>query len=163
MTGRVSPCLWFNDNAEEAVNFYFSVVPNSRIVSIAYRTASTAWGREGAVLLIVFELDGRTFQALNGGLDFPFSQAVSLSVACDTQEELDRIWAQLADGGAEVQCGWVKDRYGMPWQVVPRQTEAWLTGDPTAADRMMTALQDMVKLDIATLERAYRGEASPAA
>lgn len=162
MTGRVTPCLWFNDNAEEAVAFYVSLIPNSRVVSVARHTEATGRGKEGTVLLIVFELDGRAYQALNGGVDFPFSEAVSLSVACDTQEEIDRIWAQLAEGGKEVQCGWIKDRYGLPWQVVPSQCEAWLTGDPAAAARMMRALMGMVKLDLATLERAYRGETTGA-
>jgi predicted 3-demethylubiquinone-9 3-methyltransferase (glyoxalase superfamily) len=152
----VTPCLWFNGNAEEAVNFYVSVIPNSRIVSVARNTEVT--GNPGTVLLIVFELDGRTYQALNGGMDFPFTEAVSLSVACDTQEEIDRIWARLAEGGKEVQCGWVKDRFGLPWQVAPSRIPEWISGDPEAANRVMTEVMRMVKLDIPTLERAYRGE-----
>lgn len=152
----VTPCLWFNGNAEEAVNFYVSVIPNSRIVSVARTTEVT--GNPGAVLLIVFELDGRSYQALNGGMDFPFTEAVSLSVACDTQEEIDRIWARLAEGGKEVQCGWVKDRFGLSWQVAPSRIPEWISGDPAAANRVMTEVMRMVKLDIPTLERAYRGE-----
>lgn len=156
----VTPCLWFNGNAEEAVNFYVSLIPNSRIVSVARNTEAT--GNPGTVLLIVFELDGRSYQALNGGMDFPFTEAVSLSVACDTQEEIDRIWARLAEGGREVKCGWVKDRFGLPWQVAPSRIPEWISGDPAAADRVMTEVMRMVKLDIATLERAWRGEAAHA-
>jgi predicted 3-demethylubiquinone-9 3-methyltransferase (glyoxalase superfamily) len=156
MTDRVTPCLWFDANAEEAVDFYVSLIPNSRVVSIARYTESGP-GKPGSVLLIVFELDGRRYQALNGGADFPFSEAVSLSVACDSQAEIDRIWDRLAEGGTPQQCGWIKDRFGLPWQVVPSRIEEWITGDPAAADRVMQAVLGMVKLDIPTLERAHAG------
>jgi predicted 3-demethylubiquinone-9 3-methyltransferase (glyoxalase superfamily) len=158
MTDRVTPCLWFNDNAEEAVDFYVSVVPDSRIVSVS-RYGEAMPGKAGEVLMIAFELAGRRYWALNGGMDFPFSEAVSLAVACDTQAEIDRLWDRLGEGGSPQACGWIKDRFGMPWQVVPAATERWLSGDQAAADRVMKAVLGMVKLDIATLERAYAGEA----
>ena len=150
----VTPCLWFNGNAEEAVSFYVSLVPNSRIVETARH--------EGKALMIVFDLDGVRYQALNGPMDFPFSEAVSLIVTCDTQADLDRIWDRLGDGGKPQMCGWIKDRYGLPWQVVPSRIGAWMKGDPAAAGRVMQALLQMVKLDIPTLERAYRGETTHA-
>jgi predicted 3-demethylubiquinone-9 3-methyltransferase (glyoxalase superfamily) len=157
MTDRVTPCLWFNDNAEEAVRFYVSLIPDSRIVSTS-RYTEAGPGKPGSVLTISFVLGGRSYLALNGGVDFPFSEAVSLSVSCDTQAEIDRLWERIGDGGQEQQCGWIKDRYGMPWQVVPSAIDRWITGDPAAADRVLRAVHGMVKLDIRTLERAYAGE-----
>ena len=154
----VTPCLWFNGNAEEAVNFYVSLVPNSRIVSVSRYGAVNPSDRD-KVLMIVFELDGNRYQALNGDADFPFSEAVSLMVTAENQAELDRIWDAIADGGGKPQmCGWIKDRYGLPWQVIPAKTGEWLTGDRAAADRVMQEVMKMVKLDIPTLERAYAGE-----
>ena len=157
MTDRVSPCLWFKDNAEEAVNFYVSLLPNSRVVSVS-RYGEAGPGRAGDVLMIGFELAGRSYLALNGGADFPFSEAVSLVVSCDTQAEIDRLWDRIGEGGNPQMCGWIKDRFGLPWQVVPSQIGRWMDGDPTAADRVMKAVLGMVKLDIPTLERAYAGE-----
>ena len=110
------------------------------------------------MLFLVFELDGRRYQALNGGMDHPFTEAVSLSIACETQAELDRIWDALLEGGQPVQCGWLKDRFGMSWQVVPASMERLIGSDPAATERVMRALMDMVKLDIAALERAHDGE-----
>lgn len=159
----VTPCLWFNGNAEEAVDFYVSLVPDSRVVTIA-RYPDAIPSLAGTVLMIVFELAGRRYQALNGGADHPFSPvAVSLSVACDTQAEIDRIWNRIVEtGGRPQQCGWITDRFGLPWQVVPSRTGEWLTGDPAAADRVMREVMGMVKLDIPTLERAYAGEPATA-
>jgi len=157
MIDQVTPCLCFNDSAEAAVRFYVSLFPDSRIVSIS-RYGKTGPGQPGAALMIVFELAGRRYQALNSGADVPFSEAVSLSVACDTQAEIDRLWDRLGDGGTPLMCGWIKDRYGLSWQVVPRQTEAWIAGDPAAAGRVLKAVRGMVKLDIATMERAHAGE-----
>ena len=157
MTERVTPCLWFNDNAEEAVNFYVSLLPDSRIVSVS-RYGEAMPGKVGKVALITFDLAGRRYWALNGGLDFPFSEAVSLVVACDTQAEIDRLWERLGEGGSPQACGWIKDRFGMPGQVMPAAMERWLGGEPAAADRVMKAVFGMVKLDIATLERAHAGE-----
>ena len=150
----VTPCLWFNGNAKEAVSFYVSLIPNSRVVEVSRH--------DGKPLMIAFELDGARYRALNGPMDFPFSEAVSLIVTCDTQAELDRIWDTLGEGGKPQMCGWIKDRYGLPWQVVPSQIGRWMSGDPAAAGRVMQALMAMVKLDIPTLERAYAGEAAPA-
>jgi predicted 3-demethylubiquinone-9 3-methyltransferase (glyoxalase superfamily) len=161
MTDRVTPCLWFNDNAEEAVGFYVSLLPGSRIVAVS-RYGETGPGKPGAAMMIDFELAGRSYMALNGGVDFPFSEAVSLVVSCDTQAEIDRLWERIGDGGAPQMCGWIKDRFGMPWQVVPSQLGHWTGGDPAAADRVMKALLGMVKLDIPTLERAFVGEGVPA-
>ena len=153
----ITPCLWFNANAEEAVDFYVSILPNSRIIQTA-RYGEAGPGKPGTVLMIVFELDGRRFQALNGGVDFPFSEAVSLVATCETQAEIDRLWQRLGDGGTPQQCGWIKDRFGMPWQVVPAAMDRLMGGDPERANRVMQALLGMIKLDLATLEKAYAGE-----
>jgi predicted 3-demethylubiquinone-9 3-methyltransferase (glyoxalase superfamily) len=146
----VTPCLLFHGDAEEAVNFYVSLVPNSRVVE----TARSG----GKPLMLTFELDGTRYMALNGP-EAAFTEAVSLMVGCDTQAELDRIWDRIVEtGGKPMMCGWIKDRYGLAWQVVPSRTGEWLTGDPAAADRVLKEVMKMVKLDIPTLERAYAGE-----
>jgi predicted 3-demethylubiquinone-9 3-methyltransferase (glyoxalase superfamily) len=153
-----TPCLWFDRNAEEAAAFYVSVFPNSRILT------TTHYGEgmplpAGTVLTIHFELDGREFMALNGGPLFSFSPAVSLAIPCETQAEVDHYWEKLTAGGAEDRCGWLKDRFGLSWQVVPTFLEAMFGGpDPAATARMNQALLTMKKLDLAALERAYRGE-----
>lgn len=157
MTDRVTPCLWFNDNAEEAVDFYVSLLPGSRIVSVS-RYGDADPSKRDAVLTIGFELAGRRYLALNGGMDFPFSEAVSLIVACDSQAEIDRLWDRIGEGGTPQQCGWIKDRFGLPWQIVPSAIDRWISGDPAAAGRVMRALFGMVKLDMAALERAHEGE-----
>lgn len=162
---RISPCLWFADQAEQAANFYVGVFPNSRI------TATTRYGEAGkeihrrapgSVMTIAFELDGQPLTALNGGPIFQFSEAISLQVFCDTQDEIDHYWRQLGAGGdpnAQV-CGWLKDRWGLSWQVVPRVMETWFEqGMDAAAERAMVAMLAMKKMDIAALERAYRGTA----
>jgi predicted 3-demethylubiquinone-9 3-methyltransferase (glyoxalase superfamily) len=156
MSESVTPCLWFNGNAEEAVGFYTEVFPNARVVE-TYRYPETGPGEPGSVMWIVFELDGRRFWALNGGMDFPFSEAVSLVYACDSQAEIDRVWDRLGDGGAPQKCGWIKDRFGMPWQIVPASLATLVGGDRAAADRVLQAVWGMVKLDIAALEQAYAG------
>lgn len=162
MSDRVFPCLWFNGNAEEAVSFYVSLVPNSRVLSVV-RYGDSGPGKPGSVMTVIFELDGRRFMALNGGVDFPFSEATSIVVTCDTQAEIDRIWDRLADGGRPQQCGWIKDRYGLPWQIVPSTIERLLTeGGPAAANRVMAAVMKMVKLDIAAMEKAFIGETAGA-
>jgi predicted 3-demethylubiquinone-9 3-methyltransferase (glyoxalase superfamily) len=145
----VTPCLLFGGNAEEAVNFYVSLVPNSRIVEVGRH--------DGKPLMIVFELDGTRYHALNGP-KVPFTDGVSLMVFCETQPELDRIWDRLADGGQPHVCGWIRDRYGLSWQVAPSRIGEWLGGDPAAADRVLQKVMGMVKLDIPTLERAFAGE-----
>jgi len=154
----VTPCLWFKGNAEEAVNTYVSLVPNSRIIHVS-RYGQASKSNPDKVLMIVFELDGSRYQALNGDMDFPFTEAVSLMISVDSQADLDRIWDAIErDGGKPVACSWIKDRYGLSWQVVPKQLDVWMGGDQAAADRVMQQVMRMVKLDIATLERAYAGE-----
>jgi predicted 3-demethylubiquinone-9 3-methyltransferase (glyoxalase superfamily) len=157
--GKIVPCLWFDDNAEEAANFYVSLFPNSRVINIARYSeeASRAAGRpEGSVMTVEFTLDGQEFLGLNGGPVFKFTEAVSFMIQCDSQEEIDRYWSKLSEGGQEVECGWVKDRYGLSWQVVPSRLGEWMR-DPAAAARVMSAVLTMKKLDLGTLERAARG------
>jgi predicted 3-demethylubiquinone-9 3-methyltransferase (glyoxalase superfamily) len=158
---RITPCLWFDSEAEQAARFYVAVFPNSRLGAVSrYGEAGFEHhGRPaGSVLTVMFELDGQSFTALNGGPQFRFNEAISLQVTCDTQEEIDRYWTRLGAGGDEraQQCGWLKDRYGLSWQVVPSILPRLMTDpDPRRADRVMAALLQMTKLDIATLERAY--------
>jgi predicted 3-demethylubiquinone-9 3-methyltransferase (glyoxalase superfamily) len=155
---KVSTCLWFDTEAEEAAKFYVSLFDNSRI------TAVSRYGKgmpmpEGTVLTVVFELAGTEYMALNGGPLFKFSEASSMVVQCDTQAEIDRLWeALIAGGGHAQQCGWLKDRYGLPWQIVPaRLREMMQDPDRARFGRLMAAIMGMVKLDIAKLEAAYRG------
>ena len=160
---KITPCLWFDTQAEEAAQFYCSIFRNSRILRISrYGEA----GHEihgmpaGSVLTVMFELDGLAFTALNGGPVFKFNEAISLQVNCDTQEELDHYWDRLSAGGDETaqQCGWLKDRYGVSWQIVPTVLPDMMTdADPRKTDLVMTALLKMKKLDIAELKRAYEG------
>ena len=154
---RVTPFLWFDDQAEEAVRFYTSVFPISRIVEVSRYTES-APGRTGSVMTVEFELDGQPMIALNGGPHFRFNEAVSFSIDCKSQEEVDYYWEKLTDGGEEVQCGWLKDRYGLSWQVNPGVLDEMLKDpDREKADRVMQAMLRMVKIDIPTLEKAYAG------
>jgi predicted 3-demethylubiquinone-9 3-methyltransferase (glyoxalase superfamily) len=154
MMQRITPCLWYDTQAEEAANYYVSIFPNSRIVKIA-RFGDAGPGPKGGVMVVEFELDGQRFQALNGGPIFHFTEAVSLSVACKTQEEVDRYWNALSRGGEESQCGWLKDKYGLSWQVIPTVLGELLADpDPAKARRAMEAMLKMKKIDIAALERA---------
>lgn len=158
---RITPCLWFDTQAQEAALFYTSIFPNARIVStLRYGEAGhEIHGKPaGSILTVVFELDGQRFTALNGGPLFTFNEAVSLEVRCDTQEEVDFYWDRLTDGGEESACGWLKDRFGLSWQVTPAALDD-LLGDPDyeKTERVMTALLQMKKLDLAALERAHRG------
>ncbi|HEX4736298.1 MAG TPA: VOC family protein [Allosphingosinicella sp.] len=157
---KIKPCLWFDGVAEDAANFYVSLLPDSRVDRVVRAAADTPSGPAGSVLLVEFTLAGQPFQGLNGGPQFPFTEAVSFSIECEGQEEVDRLWNALtADGGKPVQCGWLKDRYGLSWQIVPKAMDRLLGGsDPAGAKRAMEAMLKMVKLDIAELERAYRGE-----
>ena len=148
---RITPFLWFDSNAEEAVEFYCSIFPNSRRLS-ELRNAGDAPGPKGGVLTITFELDGLKFTALNGGPAFKFTEAVSFIVRCDSQMEVDRYWSKLSAGGSESQCGWLKDKFGLSWQIVPARLPE-LIKHP----RAMQAMLRMRKLDIAELERAARG------
>ena len=160
---RITPCLWFDRQAEDAAKFYTSIFPNSRIGTISrYREA----GREvhgmepGTVLTIAFDLDGQSFTALNGGPLFKFTEALSLQINCETQAEVDHYWNALGAGGAPQaqQCGWLKDKFGLSWQVVPTVLPRLMTDpDPAKSQRVMNALMQMKKLDIAALERAHAG------
>ncbi|HEX6446107.1 MAG TPA: VOC family protein [Streptosporangiales bacterium] len=156
--GSVSTCLWFDGKAEEAARFYTSVVKNSRITGvIPYGDAGP--GPKGSVMLVTFELDGQQFAGLNGGPEFKFSEAVSVHLLCDSQEEIDELWEKLtADGGEEGPCGWLKDRYGLSWQIDSRELIEMITGpDQEAAARATKALYGMKKLDIQALRDAYAG------
>ena len=157
---KIAPCLWFDGKAEEAARFYTSIFPNSRITSIDRSPGETPSGPKDMVLTVNFELGGRSFIGLNGGPEFTFNEAISLSIDCEDQAEVDRYWdALLADGGEESVCGWLKDRFGVSWQVVPRQLPQMLaSSDRDAAARALEAMLKMVKIDVATLERAFRGE-----
>lgn len=147
---RITPFLWFDSNAEEAVEFYLSVFKNSRKLS-ELRNPGEAPGPKGGVLTIAFELDGARFTALNGGPDHKFNDAVSFVVRCDSQEEVDYYWSHLTDGGSEIACGWLRDKFGLCWQIVPVQIFD-LIRNPKA----MRAMMNMTKLDISALERAVR-------
>ena len=152
----ITTCLWFDDKAEEAANFYLSIFPNSKINGVA-RYTEVGPGKPGSVMTVDFELGGRHFVALNGGPLFPFTEAVSLVVNCETQKEIDHYWDKLSAGGKIQQCGWLKDRYGLSWQVVPTllATEMRQTNDPARLNRVMKVVLESVKLDIAKLQAAY--------
>jgi predicted 3-demethylubiquinone-9 3-methyltransferase (glyoxalase superfamily) len=154
---RIRPCLWFDDRAEEAASFYTSVFPRSKVTDVARYgpSAAKASGRpEGSVMTVGFELDGQPFLALNGGPAFQFSEAISLMVDCEDQKEIDGYWESLSRGGEEGPCGWLKDRFGLSWQVVPKSMPQMLR-DPKKAERVMAALLGMRKIDLAALERAH--------
>jgi predicted 3-demethylubiquinone-9 3-methyltransferase (glyoxalase superfamily) len=155
---RISPCLWFEGNAEDAVKFYLSVFTSGRIVE-TLRYGEGGHLPKGTVLTITFELNGQPFIALNGGPHHTFNDAISLHIDCDDQTELDTLWERLtADGGKPVQCGWCKDKFGVSWQVIPIQLKEMLqSGDPERAQRVMQTMLKMIKLDIAELQKAYDG------
>jgi predicted 3-demethylubiquinone-9 3-methyltransferase (glyoxalase superfamily) len=149
-----TPCLWFDTEGEEAARFYTSVFPNSRIVEIA-RYGEAGPREQGTVMVVSFELDGRPFTALNGGPQFRFSEAVSFQIECADQAEVDRYWETLSEGGEQGPCGWLKDRFGLSWQVVPTRLYELLRDPDTArAQRVMRAMLDMGKIEIAGLEAA---------
>ena len=149
-----TPMLWFDTEAEQAAEFYTSVFPNSKIVDVTHY-GSAGPRREGMVMTVAFELDGQKFVALNGGPDFSFSEAISFVVYCETQEEVDTYWEALSDGGEEGPCGWLKDRFGLSWQVTPTALPRLLADpDTEKAQRAMAAMLEMKKIDIETLERA---------
>ncbi len=155
----LSPCLWYDGNAEKAAKFYVSVFPNSRIDDVLRSQSDWPAGKAGDVLFVTFTLAGIPYQALNGGPDEPFNNSVSLSIACENQKEVDHYWEALtADGGEPIQCGWLKDKFGLRWQVVPRVLiEMMLDKDREKASRVMEAMMQMVKFDIAKLKQAYEG------
>ncbi len=154
---KISTCLWFEDQAEEAAQFYTSVFDDSRITDIS-RYGEGGPGPAGTVITAEFDIAGRRFLALNGGAQANFTEAVSFVVDCADQEEVDRYWTALTDGGTESRCGWLKDRYGVSWQVVPSVLGSLIAGpDPEGAQRAMQAMLGMRKLDIARLQSAYDG------
>lgn len=160
---KITPCLWFDSEGEEAAKFYTGIFPNSKIGDISYHgeEGKELHGKEaGAVMTVAFELDGQPFTALNGGPIFKFTEAVSLQVNCETQAEIDHYWEKLGEGGdpQAQQCGWLKDKFGLSWQVVPTMLVKLVTGpDKAKKERVMAALFQMKKLDLATLEAAAKG------
>jgi predicted 3-demethylubiquinone-9 3-methyltransferase (glyoxalase superfamily) len=154
---KITPFLWFDTQAEEAARFYTSIFKNSRIVQVA-RYGDAGPGPKGSVMTVLFELDGQPFIALNGGPHFKFNESVSFSIECNTQQEVDEYWNKLTAGGQESQCGWLKDKYGLSWQVNPKVLGQMLSdADPQKSKRAMEAMLQMKKIDIATLQRAYEG------
>ena len=158
---KIHPMLWFDSQAEEAARFYTSTFKNSKIKTIArYGDAGAkASGQpKGSVMTVAFEIDGEEFVALNGGPQFRFSEAISLVVNCRSQEEIDELWSKLTAGGGEPgPCGWLKDKFGLSWQIVPAKMDDLMKGDPAKSERVMAALMQMHKIDVAALERAAEG------
>jgi predicted 3-demethylubiquinone-9 3-methyltransferase (glyoxalase superfamily) len=156
---KITTFLWFDDQAEAAANFYTSIFKNSKITNVS-RYGEGGPGKPGSAMAVNFQLAGQEFTALNGGPEFKFTEAISLFVNCETQAEVDELWARLtADGGEESQCGWLKDKFGLSWQIVPTTLGDYLGGpDPLGAQRAMQAMLQMRKLDISTLKRAYEGK-----
>ena len=155
---KITPSLWFDNQAEEAAKFYVSVFKNSKVKEVTHYTGEEPVGMKGSVMTVVFELNGQEFAALNGGPRFKFTEAVSFVVNCETQKEIDDYWEKLTtDGGEEVQCGWLTDKYGLSWQVVPTKIHEW-AGDPARFQRVMRAIMPMKKLDLAALQRVYDGK-----
>jgi len=151
---KITPCLWFDTEAEEAANFYTSIFKNSQVREVL-RYGSAGPRPEGMVMIATFELDGQAFVALNGGPEFTFNEAISFQVNCESQGEIDEFWARLSEGGEEGPCGWLKDRYGVSWQIVPTVLDELVRDpDPDRGQRAMKAMLGMKKLDIAELQRA---------
>lgn len=152
---RITPCLWFDTHAEEAARFYCSIFKNSKIGKISYYSDGMPMPK-GTVLTVTFTLDGQEFMGLNGGPLYKFTEAVSFMVKCKNQKEIDRVWARLTEGGQEVECGWLKDRYGLAWQVIPADLGRWIAGkDSARSGRVLQAIMGMKKLDLATLKKAH--------
>ena len=154
---KITPFLWFDDKAEEAVDFYTSIFKNSKTISIS-RYGDAGPGPKGAVMVAKFQIEGQEFMALNGGPTFTFSPAISFVVNCKSQEEVDELWEKLSEGGAKSQCGWLTDKFGLSWQIVPTVLgELMQDKDPVKTNRVMAALLQMTKLDIEGLRKAYEG------
>ena len=154
---KITPCLWFDTQAEDAANFYTGIFPNSRVVDVSHY-GSAGPRPEGMVMVVDFELEGQPFIALNGGPEFTFNEAISFQVNCESQDEVDDYWTKLTDGGQEVACGWLKDRFGVSWQIVPTVLDELVRDpDPERSQRAMKAMLGMTKLDIAELQRAAGG------
>lgn len=158
---KITPFLWFDHQAEEAAGFYTSIFKNSRIEAVT-RYGEAGPGPNGSAMTVAFELDGQKFAALNGGPQFKFTEAISFVVNCDTQAEVDEFWEKLSEGGQEVQCGWLKDKYGLSWQIVPTALVEMLKDkDAERSQRVMKAMFQMKKIDIARLEAAYHQREIP--
>jgi predicted 3-demethylubiquinone-9 3-methyltransferase (glyoxalase superfamily) len=156
---KITPCLWFDGEADEAANFYVSLLPDSKIEMVQKNSVDSPGGKAGSVLVVEFTLAGQRFMALNGGMRFEYTHAVSFKIDCADQDEVDRLWdALLSNGGKAERCGWLKDRYGVSWQIVPSALPKYLGGSNRAgAQRAMQAMLGMIKFDIAALKRAYEG------
>jgi predicted 3-demethylubiquinone-9 3-methyltransferase (glyoxalase superfamily) len=155
---KITPFLWFNDKAEEAMNFYVSIFKNSKVGRVT-RYGDAGPGPKGAVMSATFQLEGQEFYALNGGPQFSFTPAISFFVNCEKQEEVDELWEKLSAGGRKDRCGWLQDKYGLSWQIIPSALGQMLQDkDPAKANRVMQAMLQMDKIDIACLKRAYDGE-----
>jgi len=155
---KITPYLWYNDQAEEAVNFYCSLFKNSKILSVSH-FGEGGPGPPGSVMSVSFQLEGQEFVALNGGPLYTFTPAISLFVNCETQEEVDALWAKFTEGGEEDMCGWLRDKYGLSWQVVPSALMSYLSSpDAEASGRAMNAMLQMRKLDIQKIRQAYQGQ-----
>ena len=152
---KITPFLWFNGQAEEAMNFYISIFKNSKAISVS-RYGEGGPGQKGSVMSATFQLEGQTFMALNGGPQFTFTPAISLFVNCETQEEVDELWRKLSAGGSEERCGWLKDKYGLSWQIIPSVLGKLLQDkDPEKAKRVMMAMLKMNKIDMKLLKEAH--------
>jgi len=154
---KITPFLWFNDNAEEAMQFYLSIFPNSHANGLSRYPEGTP-GPLGSVMTVSFNLNGQEFVGLNGGPEYKFTPAISFVINCDSQEEIDYFWDKLSEGGMQIECGWLQDKFGVSWQVVPNQLIDLLAGaDQARTQRIMAAVMQMKKLDLATLEKAAEG------
>ncbi len=155
---KITPFLWFNDKAEEAMNFYVSIFKNSKVGTVT-RYGDAGPGPKGSVMSATFQLAGQDFYALNGGPQFTFTPAISFFVNCETQQEVDELWDKLSEGGRKDRCGWLQDKYGLSWQIIPTTLSAMLRDkDPAKANRVMQAMLQMSKIDIARLKQAYDQE-----
>jgi predicted 3-demethylubiquinone-9 3-methyltransferase (glyoxalase superfamily) len=157
---KITPFLWFNDNAEEAIKLYTGLFKNSGIGSVS-RYGEGGPGPKGSIMVATFQLEGQQFMALNGGPQFKFTEAISLMVNCDTQEEIDELWGKLSEGGEKSRCGWLKDKFGLSWQIVPKVLGELMQNSERAGN-VMNALMQMDKIDIAALQQAYNGQQEPA-
>jgi predicted 3-demethylubiquinone-9 3-methyltransferase (glyoxalase superfamily) len=152
---KITPFLWFDSNAEEAMNFYLSIFKNSKILTVA-RYGDAGPGPKGTVMVATFQLEGQEFQALNGGPHYKFTPAISLFVNCETQQEVDELWKKLSEGGREDQCGWLTDRFGLSWQIIPTLLPKLLSDkDPKKSQSVMKAMLQMKKIEIKKLQQAY--------
>jgi predicted 3-demethylubiquinone-9 3-methyltransferase (glyoxalase superfamily) len=156
---KVTPCLWFEKEAGEAANYYVSLLPDSRIVQVQKSPTDYPGGKQDAVLVVYFEIAGQSFMALNGGTTLDYNNCVSFMIECKDQAEIDRLWGRiLADGGEEVECGWIRDKYKVPWQIIPSDLPRMIADpDLKKSQRVFQAMMTMVKIDIAAMQKAYAG------